>query len=264
MSDLRPTLFLSQLSNMLAGNISIVHGVTGSSRTFLGEAAGIEAVRTAQARVTSGQSDIVLVGGAHSGERKDLLLFCEAGGLALKGEYAPVFERQARGGGIALGSFGVFLVIESKAHASARGGRPLARLAAVVSDRSDRTPGGLTRSFNDLWSAIAPHASGGRLAVLSGASGAEPTTSEERAFFATLGETPVRAPGSCVGYGFEVQFSMSVAVAALAASNGTLFPAADGFAADDGGADAIDTVLVTGASHCRGEGLALVEKVHHA
>src|SRR6202048_1412919 len=33
MSDLRPTLFLAQLSNLLAGNISIVHGVTGSSRT---------------------------------------------------------------------------------------------------------------------------------------------------------------------------------------------------------------------------------------
>ena len=29
MSDLRPTLFLAQLSNLLAGNISIVHGVTG-------------------------------------------------------------------------------------------------------------------------------------------------------------------------------------------------------------------------------------------
>src|SRR5580704_16283132 len=33
MNDLRPTLFLAQLSNLLAGNISIVHGVTGSSRT---------------------------------------------------------------------------------------------------------------------------------------------------------------------------------------------------------------------------------------
>ena len=46
MSDLRPTLFLAQLSNLLAGNISIVHGVTGSSRTFMGEeAAGVDAVR---------------------------------------------------------------------------------------------------------------------------------------------------------------------------------------------------------------------------
>ena len=65
MSDLRPTLFLAQLSNLLAGNISIVHGVTGSSRTFMGEeAAGVDAVRIALARISAGQSDIALVGGA--------------------------------------------------------------------------------------------------------------------------------------------------------------------------------------------------------
>ena len=55
MSDLRPTLFLAQLSNLLAGNISIVHGVTGSSRTFMGEeAAGVDAVRIALARIAAG------------------------------------------------------------------------------------------------------------------------------------------------------------------------------------------------------------------
>ena len=74
MSDLRPTLFLAQLSNLLAGNISIVHGVTGSSRTFMGEeSAGFDAVRIALARIQAGQSDITLVGGAHNGERKDLV-----------------------------------------------------------------------------------------------------------------------------------------------------------------------------------------------
>jgi len=35
--ELRPTLFLAQLSNLMAGNISIVHKVTGSSRTYMGE-----------------------------------------------------------------------------------------------------------------------------------------------------------------------------------------------------------------------------------
>ena len=35
-TELRPTLFLAQLSNLLAGNISIVHKVTGSSRHFDG------------------------------------------------------------------------------------------------------------------------------------------------------------------------------------------------------------------------------------
>ena len=66
MSDLRPTLFLAQLPNLLAGNISIVHGVVGSSRTFLGEeSAGVDAVRIAQARIAAGQSELTLVGGAY-------------------------------------------------------------------------------------------------------------------------------------------------------------------------------------------------------
>jgi 3-oxoacyl-[acyl-carrier-protein] synthase II len=94
MSDLRPTLFLAQLSNLLAGNISIVHGVTGSSRTFMGEeAAGIDAVRVALARIASGQSDIALVGAAHNGERKDLLMLYEFGDFNLKNKFAPVWSR---------------------------------------------------------------------------------------------------------------------------------------------------------------------------
>jgi 3-oxoacyl-[acyl-carrier-protein] synthase II len=262
MSDLRPTLFLSQLSNMLAGNISVVHGVTGSSRTFLGEEAGIEAVRTARARIVSGQSDIVMIGGAHVSERKDLLLFCEAGGLALKGEFAPVFARQERGGGIVLGSFGAFLVIEEKAHALARGVRPLARLAKVVTGRADRGPGGLSRSFGRMWSEVSTFGSCSHLATLSGASGAEPTTSEECAFLATLHDTPVRATATHIGYGFEAQFSVNVALAALALSNGCLFPASDSYEARCADRESIDKVLVTGAGHCGGEGLALVEAIH--
>src|SRR5262245_46620631 len=102
MSDLRPTLFLAQLSNLLAGNISIVHGVTGSSRTFMGEeAAGVDAVRIALARIEAGQSDIALVGGAYNGERRDLILLYAFGGLALKDGFAPVWERAAQGGGMA-------------------------------------------------------------------------------------------------------------------------------------------------------------------
>src|SRR6202012_4276455 len=78
MSDLRPTLFLAQLSNLLAGNISIVHGVTGSSRTFMGEeAAGIDAVRIALGRIQAGQSDIALIGGSHNAERKEMLMLYE-------------------------------------------------------------------------------------------------------------------------------------------------------------------------------------------
>src|SRR5271154_5663229 len=90
MSDLRPTLFLAQLPNLLAGNISLVHGVVGSSRTFLGEeAAGVDAVRVAQARVAAGQSELTLVGGASHGARWDLLLIFALGGAPLKDKFAP-------------------------------------------------------------------------------------------------------------------------------------------------------------------------------
>src|SRR6266702_3089066 len=142
MSDLRPTLFLAQLSNLLAGNISIVHGVTGSSRTFMGEElAGIDAVQIALARVAAGQSDISLVGGAHNGERKDLLVLYEFGDFNLKDKFAPVWARHSSAG-FALGSAGAFLVIESRAHAEARGAKPYARLSNVVADLAHRKHAG--------------------------------------------------------------------------------------------------------------------------
>src|ERR1700692_2624895 len=117
MSDLRPTLFLAQLSNLLAGNIAIVHGVSGTSRTFMGEeVAGADAARIALARIAAGQSDIALIGGSHNGERKDLLVLYEFGDFNLKDKFAPVWARQENAG-FALGSAGAFIVIESKAHA---------------------------------------------------------------------------------------------------------------------------------------------------
>src|ERR1700744_6625490 len=114
MSDLRPTLFLAQLSNLLAGNIAIVHGVDRTERNILGEeAAGIDAARIALARIAAGQSDIALIGGSHNGERKDLLLTYEFGDYNLKHKYVPVWERGEHGG-FALGSAGALLVLESK------------------------------------------------------------------------------------------------------------------------------------------------------
>src|SRR6266853_2638059 len=121
MSDLRPTLFLAQLSNLLAGNISIVHGVTGSSRTFMGEeSAGVDAVRVAQARIAAGQSTIALVGGSANADQIATMLLLVMGHRLWKGELKPLWERAAAGGGLASGSLGAFLVIEEKAHALAR------------------------------------------------------------------------------------------------------------------------------------------------
>ena len=90
LGDLRPTLFLAQLSNLLAGNISIVHGVIGSSRTFMGEeASGADAVRIACARIAAGQGDIMLVGGSYNAQRPDVLLHYEMGGLLCRAALRP-------------------------------------------------------------------------------------------------------------------------------------------------------------------------------
>jgi 3-oxoacyl-[acyl-carrier-protein] synthase II len=259
MNDLRPTLFLAQLSNLLAGNISIVHGVTGSSRTFMGEeASGVDAVRIAVSRINAGQSDIVLVGGAHNGERRDLLMLYEFGRCNLKDKFAPVWER-GPGGGFALGSMGAFLVLESRAHAQARGAKALAQLSSVFSDRSKRQPGTVASALKRLWEGVAKRLRPGHFAVLSGASGAEPATGEERTFLAEEIKAPIRATGTYLGHAMEPQFPMNIALAATVVSRGKLFPPGDKSGVETPADTAITQVVVTGVGHWRGEGLALVE-----
>ena len=260
MSDLRPTLFLAQLSNLIAGNIAIVHGVTGSSRTFMGEeAAGVDAVRIALARITSGQSDIALVGAAHNGERKDLLVLYEFGDFNLKNKYAPVWAREASSG-FALGSGGVFLVIESRAHAEARGAKPFARLSSVVADRAPRKHSGeITSVLESLWSKVGARA--GSTAIITGATGAEPATAEERAFLRAHPELPVRATGTTFGHMLETQFPLGLAVAALSLSRKSLFPPADSSGQEIEMSKPPTQIVVIGAGHWHGEGMALVEAI---
>jgi 3-oxoacyl-[acyl-carrier-protein] synthase II len=260
MSDLRPTLFLAQLSNLLAGNISIVHGVTGMSRTFMGEeSAGVDAVKIELSRIQAGQSDIGLVGGSFNAERKDLLTLWEAGGAALKAPFAPVFERQARGGGAALGSLGAFILLESRDHATARGAKPLARLTSVQSDCTRRRPGAITESLARMWAKLAPRITSGQTALISGASGVEPATDEERKWLATIRDIPLRATGTHIGHGVEPQFVMNIALAAVALGHEKLFAPATSSGIEVAMTTPLAQAVVTGVGHWRGEGMALVE-----
>jgi 3-oxoacyl-[acyl-carrier-protein] synthase II len=260
MNDLRPTLFLAQLSNLLAGNIAIVHGVTGSSRTFMGEeAAGVDAARIALARIAAGQSDIALIGGSQNGERKDLLVLYEFGDFNLTGKFTPVWAR-GENSGFALGSGGAFLVIESRAHAEARGAKPYARLTNVVADMARRKqPGEVKATLEKLWSKVGKLENGG--AIITGATGAEPATSEERAF---LGEHPdfaVRASATAFGHTMETQFPLGLALAALSISRGKLFPPNDPSGLEVEMSKPPTQIVVIGTGHWRGEGMALVEAI---
>ncbi len=256
LSDLRPTLFLAQLSNLLAGNISIVHGVVGSSRTFMGEeSSGADAVRIACARIAAGQGDLFLVGGSYNAQRPDTLLHYAMGGKLWKGAPPPVWARQDAGGGMTLGSMGCFLVIESRSHAAARGATPLAHVAAIATDRCRRRPGEAAAVADRQLATLAGQYDAARTAVISGASGVADPTTEERAVLERLG-LPVRATGSAIGHGMEPSFLANLAIAAGAVARGRLFaPLELAEAAMEG---PLAQALVTGWGHWRGESIALV------
>jgi len=262
MSDLRPTLFLAQLANLMAGNISIVHGVTGSSRTFMGEEqAGVDAVRIALARITAGQSEIALVGGAYNAERFDVILYYVLAKCLTHDQHSRVWERYAIGGGMELGTLAAFLVLEEKSHALKRGAKPFARLTSIESDCIKRTPGAVTGVLERMWAGVAQRVKPETAAVLSGATGVEPITADERAFLAQHPALAVRATGTHLGHGLEPQFPANIALAAVALRHGQLFPPADQSGVERAMQAPLRQVLVTSIGHRRGEGLALVEAV---
>ncbi|MDO9502911.1 beta-ketoacyl-ACP synthase [Falsiroseomonas sp.] len=251
---LRPTLFLAQLSNLLAGNISIVHGVTGASRTFMGEEqAGADAVRIAAARLAEGRGQAALVGGAFVAARWDLMVLYHSAGLLRQGGFAPVFSRAETPGAIP-GTLGAFLVLETAESARARGARGLARIMGVACEQArrhaaDGSAAAATRAFARLALPEAP------LTVLSGATGVAGPVAAERDFLAGLGrDITLRAAGSRLGWGVEASFPASLALGALILAEGVLPPALEEAEAP---LDAPPTdLLVTGFGAWRGEALA--------
>jgi 3-oxoacyl-[acyl-carrier-protein] synthase II len=242
MSDLRPTLFLAQLSNLLAGNVSLVHGVTGATRTFMGEEqSGIDALRTAYARIAAGQADVVLIGGSYNAERPDVLMVCAMGGFLWSGPFASVWERPAWGGGFILGSGAAFVMLEAREHADARGVEPLAAVAGVAAERTRRGPGEVEASLKRLWEAVGP---GPEAVVVSGATGVAGITEAERAALAKASPGgAIYATGDAIGHVMEAQALFSVALGAALI-----------------GAGGVREAVATSVGHWRGEGMVRLVK----
>jgi 3-oxoacyl-[acyl-carrier-protein] synthase II len=260
-TELRPTLFLAQLSNLLAGNISIVHNVTGSSRTFMGEeGAGIAALKTAHARISSGQSTHILVGGALNAEYEDSLLHYELGSCLQRDGWSPVWSRQGRaGGGVVTGSGGAFLVLEARGHAEARGARIYAKIDRIDGDQVRRKDGSLQRSLARMIASADPGASA-QMAV-SAASGAHAATLAEKAALADRPGLAVRAFASATGHLKEAQMPFALALAALSVHKGAALPPLDresGMEMELAGP--LTKALALTAGYHRSEGAALVSK----
>ncbi|MBB4092695.1 beta-ketoacyl-ACP synthase [Brucella pecoris] len=257
-TELRPTLFLAQLSNLLAGNISIVHKVTGSSRTFMGEeGSGLSAVETAAARIRTGQSTHALVGGSYNSEHFDMILGHELGGLLKHDGWAPLWQREgSAGGGMISGSGGVFLVLESADHAAKRGARAYAEVTGIESAQIRRDSADLKNTIRELILA----ANGGEdpSYVVSGASGAHEATSAEKATLDAL-STAYRGISGLTGHMREAQFPLALALAAISVWKGEAFAPLDASEKDAGGPISEAIVTVVGAT--RGEGAAKLVRV---
>ncbi len=265
-SDLRPTLFLAQLPNLLAGNISIVHKVTGSSRTFLGEEmSGVSAVEIVFRRIRAGQGDIFLVGGASVAGRKDMILHRAIGGTMWAGPPISVWARPEKGGGTVLGSLGAFLVIESREHAEARGRKPYARLGAVLSDQSRRRPGEAAENAARQFDEITATSGDAAVPVLSGATGLAQATTEERGLLAALIEqgrvSTVRGVANLLGSGIEATFPAFVGLGALAISRKGFFKPVDETGFEQPQLEPPDRIVATTWGIWRGEGMGLIEAV---
>jgi 3-oxoacyl-[acyl-carrier-protein] synthase II len=201
------------------------------------EQAGVDAIRTAHARIASGQSDLMLVGGAYNAERRDMLLLFELGGYLRRDGFAPVFEREDAPG-LITGSAGAFLVLESAERAAVRGARAYAKLAHAGAARSRRAAGTVQAALAKLIAGFGPLAFDAL--AISAATGCAGITAEEAAAIAAATPAAKRiATGDLVGHGVEAAFPVSVALAAIALAAGQAREA-----------------LVTGAGHWRGEGAA--------
>ncbi|AYD00989.1 beta-ketoacyl-ACP synthase [Neorhizobium sp. NCHU2750] len=258
-TELRPTLFLAQLSNLMAGNISIVHKVTGSSRTFMGEeAAGISAVETAFHRIKAGQSSHSLVGGAFIAERADILLLVEGIHAHATGQWHPLWSRSSEnGGGMIMGTVGAFLVLESRARAEARGAHIYAVVDAVEGDRGTRGEGKLEKRLSRL-SALGKTVKGDDTVVFSGASGIVDLAGREKTVLEKeFAGSPIRGFGGATGHAMEAQFPLGLALAALTLDGASLVPVFD---KDHEAAMSKPAkhAVVTTVGYTRGEGLAVL------
>lgn len=258
-SDLRPTLFLAQLSNLLAGNISIVHKVTGSSRTYMGEEnAGVTVIENAVSRIMAGQSTHALVGGSYNAERQDLLLIQQLGQYLVENSSAPIAERQAQGGGMIPGSAGAFMVLEDAEFAKARGAKPYAQINSVASDLGPReTPqvyDRLNAMLNQLQDVDTVDG------IISGATGVHDITTLELELLKSRygNDAVVRAINTMVGSSIEANFPFSVALAALSIQKGKHFPPFE--TSENPSHNDPQSLLVTSFGYWKGEGACIVAK----
>jgi 3-oxoacyl-[acyl-carrier-protein] synthase II len=201
------------------------------------EQSSVDAIRIAEARIRSGQNDIFMVGSAVNAERADLIVNYEMGGAIWRDADVPVLKRG--GCGFVPGSASVFLILETRAHAEARGAKIYARLNPIQADQSRRKPGDVQRSLTALL-----EKTGAAETIISGNTGFGAASVEEvQAIKAVYPKAKQKLSSDMIGHAVEAQFAFGVALAAGGIAAGKLS----------------GPTIVTSVGHHRGEGAVKVE-----
>lgn len=232
--ELRPSLFLAQLPNLYAANVSIVHGVTGSSVTFIGEeSAGMNALRVAHQRVRAGRARLALAGGGSTAQKLDMLMaFGAAGKLSGPDALCP-------------GSAASFALLEEEGQARARGAKILARVLGFAQRGARRPDRDAEALLAPLLDELRPALRDAPIVVISG-TGPSPLAAREQHFW--MSALPSGSSwfnlAPVTGALLEACMPHSVAVAVAALSE------------REPGAQALVSVV----GHENGESLMLLEK----
>ena len=116
MDEVKPTLILSELPNLLASNIAIVHKITGNSLTLMGDNinGGGQALALAYQKLQQGATKRVIIATVSSWphSQEHLLTFAAAKKL-LTDKFLPVWQRSL--GGICFGAAAGCIVLNPQA-----------------------------------------------------------------------------------------------------------------------------------------------------
>lgn len=255
-TELRPTLFLAQLSNLLAGNISIVHKVIGSSRSFMGEeGSGLAAFMVAIARIKSGQSTHALIGGSYNAQHYDMLLGQQLGQFLKRDGWSPVWQREnCQGGGLVTGSGGVFLVLESAEYAKNRGANIYAEISDFVCDQTNREKKPLNKTLETMFEHVKGKAGSAKVdLIVSGASGIKGITKTEKDLWDKTA-IPYRGISTLFGHWREAQFPLALALGAMTMKKKHAFHALS--ETEKSFDNNVESVIVSTVGATRAEGMA--------
>jgi 3-oxoacyl-[acyl-carrier-protein] synthase II len=205
--EMFPLWMLKYLPNMAACHVSISLNARGPSNSItLGEVSSLVAIQEATRIIQRGAADVMIAGGASNRLHPNVVIFREQRLMSRRGDDPAAacrpFDRDRDG--MVAGEGAGAIVLESRAHAQARGARILARVLGFGNTftrpkKGEATPDAARRSMEVALreGQLSPSEIGHVNA--SGLSTIEHDQAEAAAIAGLLGNVPVTAPKSQFG-----------------------------------------------------------------